>query len=108
MKSLFDKDIYLNDEAFNEAATQLETLAEKMSSLRSDIESLLSELKTGWESPAGEKFFLACGNTLIQPLIDQVNVINHVSSNLKTAKNSYETVFNDYRQLNEAIKNAKQ
>lgn len=105
---MFDKDILLNDEAFNNAASQLQTLAQNMSTLKSDIETLLSELESGWKTPAGEKFFAACGNTLIQPLNDQVNVINHVSSNLKTAKNSYQTVFDDYRQLNEAIKNAKQ
>lgn len=105
---MFDKDIILNDEAFNEASTQLETLAKNMSALKSDIETLLSELKAGWQTPAGEKYFAACGNTLIQPMNDQVNVINHVSSNLKTAKNSYQTVFDDYKQLNEAIKNAKQ
>lgn len=100
-------DILLDSEAFSNASTRLDNLARDMGKLRSDISGLLEELMKGFDTPAGHKFFTACDNALLKVLDDEVNVINHVSGNLKSAKTSYQSVFEGYQVLNTFIKNSK-
>lgn len=104
-KTTFSKDILLDEEAFNKASEGLSELAEKMRTLKTDISNQLENLKEGFDTAAGDKFFRACGNKLLQPMEDQCLVIEHVSLNLRTAKNSYDSVFSEYEELNTSINN---
>lgn len=108
LDSLVTYDILLNDAAFDTASTQLDELAVKMNTLRTDIENALNDLKSGFDTAAGAQFFKACGNKLLKPMEAQALVIEHVSNNLKTAKTSYASVFSEYEELNNTIKGYKQ
>lgn len=101
--TLFSKDILLDDEAFRNAAAEFIQLSNDMNLLKKDIQDLLDELKTGFDTPAGKKFMEVCESGLLKALEDQANVIEHVSGNLKSAKNSYQSVFAEYQKLNRMI-----
>jgi uncharacterized protein YukE len=105
---MFTKDIILDEEAFKTASDRLKILSDDMQKLKKRIETLMAELRKGFDTPAGEKFFELCGSNLIKPLDDQAHVIEHVAQNLQDARNSYSSVFYEYQTLNSAISNAKQ
>lgn len=101
--SLFSKDILLDDDAFEKAAKDFIQLSKDMNSLKKDINRLLTELKQGFDTPAGKKFMESCESGLLKALEDQANVIEHVSNNLQGAKQSYQSVFAEYEKLNRMI-----
>lgn len=103
----FTKDIVLDDEAFNNAVTRMEKLATRISDLQTDINNHLDQLRSGFDTPAGKKFFAACGNKLLEPMKNQALIIDHVSQNLKMAKTSYDSVFQEFSALNSSIRNIK-
>lgn len=90
-----------------EAARKMSVLADRMDILRGTIKDSLEELHKGFQTPAGNKFFQACCSTLLQPLDDQKRVINHVSENLRTAQRSYQSVFWEFRELNDQIESVR-
>ena len=96
-------DIILDDAAFDKAIADFANLAVQLQSLRDDVESLLGELKIGFDTPAGRKFIKSCENNLLLPLDRQKLVIDHISSTLSEVKGSYSTVFTEYENLNTAI-----
>ena len=96
-------DILLDEEAFDKAAGKMTILSKDMKALKTDINNLLEELKTGFDTPAGDKFLKSCEEGVLKALEDQANVIEHVSGNLKTARQSYKSVFEEYRDLNRMI-----
>ena len=103
----FTKDIVLDDEAFNKAVSRMEKLATRISTLQTDITNQLENLRSGFDTPAGKKFFAACGTKLLDPMKNQAIIIDHVSKNLKMAKTSYDSVFQEFSTLNNAIRNIK-
>jgi len=103
----FGKTVVLDSVRFEEASRKLEALSEEMASLKERIQTLLDELKAGFATPAGDKFFAACGSNLIQPLDDQARVIAHISQNLSTAREMYQSVFKEHQTLENLIKNAQ-
>ncbi len=105
VRDIIGQDVYLDEEAFTTAAAQMAALADEFRGLRDRINRSLAELRTGFQTPAGEKFFKACGSDLLQPLDDQIRVIDHVSQNLETAQQSYQSVFQEYRELQTRIHN---
>ena len=96
---IFKNTIVLDEEAFQKASTDLDDLAVKLQQLKADIEEMLNDLQQGFDTPAGHKFVDACHNTLLDPVSKQAEVLQHVARNLSTAKTSYESVFEDYRDL---------
>jgi len=104
IEMILGKDIVLDQEAFQKASQDFEVLAQDLQKLHTDIEGMLDEISKGFDSPAGRKFIKSCKNHLLQPLDDQKIVMDHVSENLKMCKTEYQTVFDDYKQLNSEIK----
>jgi len=105
MGTIFTKDILLDQEQFKIASNQLTTLSNEMSNLRRDIDALLNDLSVGFDTPAGRKFITTCKNGLLQPMDDLAIVILHVSQNLDLARSQYESVFTEFKALNNSIKN---
>ena len=92
--------IQIDEDAIKAAAGKLEELSERMQNLKAKIELLLDELEKGFDTPAGHRFKEACSSELLKRLNDQSNVIQHVSDNLQNTKALYESVFDDYKQMN--------
>lgn len=92
-------DIVLDEEAFNIAISEFEALSLKIQNLNNDVGQMLEILKKGFDTPAGVKFINACESNLKKPLEGQKRVIQHISDTLKEAKSSYNSVFNEYEDL---------
>ena len=103
--TIFAKDIVLDEEAFELASKRLDDLSDRIQALQNNISTQLNDLKQGFQTPAGDKFFNVCGTKLLDPMKDQARVINHVSENLRNARSSYESVFQEYKELNNSIRN---
>lgn len=97
------KDILIDDVKLENAAVELEKIANEMTSLIKNINGLLDDLSKGFNTPAGRKFISTCRNGLLLPIEEQTAVINHVATNLKMANNAYRSVFEDYKSLNNKI-----
>ena len=99
----FGVDILLDESAFQTAISEFSALSTRLQNLKTSIESMLSTLKEGFNTPAGTKFINSCKNNLIKPLDDQKLVIAHISENLTAAKQAYASVFTEYQQVNTSI-----
>lgn len=104
---IIGQEILLDEDAFVEASRRMAALVVEMNNLRNQVSGLLDELRRGFQTPAGAKFFQACGSNLLQPLDDQKRVIDHVSENLRNARQSYESVFQEFRALNDQIESIR-
>lgn len=97
------KKILLDDAKLSEAAIKMTQIASDMTDLKKQIQGLLENMKSGYNTPAGRKFQEVCSTGLLQLFDDQIAVINHVAENLNTAKNEYQSVFDEYRALNNIL-----
>ena len=91
--------ILIDEEALNTAANRFRELTAEVKALQKDIEDMLNDFKTGFDTPAGKKFYNSCANGLLTPINEQVIVIEHIADNLMQAKNIYAPVFDGYRDL---------
>jgi len=102
----FDKDIVLDQDAFQNTSDRLVKLSENVLLLRTQIEKELDELMKGFATTAGWKFKSACEGQLLKPMQDLSVVITHIAQNLQSARTSYDSVFREYERLNNSIRNA--
>ncbi|MER2080027.1 MAG: hypothetical protein ABS876_00725 [Ruminococcus sp.] len=91
--------ILIDEEEFVVAANGFRELSQEVNRLYEDVRNMLDDLKTGFDTPAGRKFYDSCANGLLIPLIEQKIVIEHIADNLITAKNLYAPVFDEYRDI---------
>ncbi len=103
LSSSKEKDILLDQEAFQQAITKFGDLSIQVQDLRKEIEEMLSTLQKGFDTPAGRKFIQSCQGNLLEPLDRQKAVIDHISETLGQANTAYESVFSEYEQLNGTI-----
>lgn len=96
-------DIVLDEEAFSKAVGEFAELAVQLQGLRDDVDTMLADLQTGFNTPAGKKFISSCKSNLITPLDQQKQVIDHISSTLNEVKGQYSPVFTEYDSLNKQI-----
>jgi uncharacterized protein YdcH (DUF465 family) len=95
--------ILLDQEEFNKASNDLAQLSGDLAVLRGKVELMLDTLKSGFDTPAGRKFHKSCEANLITPLNKQKLVLDHISEVLRTANTRYQSVFDAYQELNNAI-----
>ena len=93
------KSIVIDEEVFDRNAAKLQELVEDIIKLRDDVIDMLDTLRDGFDTPAGRKFMGLCRDQVIEPLTAQKIVISQISDNLKAAKNGYQSVFEEYRQM---------
>ena len=108
VSSVFSKDIVIDDTAFETAAKDFEALGDRISALSVRIDDLLTALKAGFNTPAGATFIRSCENNLRQPIEDQKVVITHISETLRDVKQMYQSVFDEYRELNNMMQQHQQ
>ena len=101
---VFGQDIVLDEEAFQQAIQDFNGLNKQLQQLRNDIEEMLDDLKTGFDTPAGRQFIASCRDNLLKPLDDQKLVLDHISETLEQSERAYRPVFDEYEALNNAIK----
>lgn len=94
-----NRDIIIDEEAFDRAATAFQELIDDIKALETNINDMLLQLSVGFNTPAGRKFMNAFRLYVIGPVVQQEIVIEQVCENLKIAKNGYQSVFDEYRQL---------
>lgn len=100
---MFNKDILLNDEAFDKAVEDFKALSVSLQELRGKVESMMKTLETGFNTPAGRKFIRSCQDNLFQPLDDQKLVLEHICESLESVKDTYAPVFTEYDELTKSI-----
>ncbi len=91
--------IIIDEEAFDRSVRQLEELVSDIKKLEKDVDDMLADLIRGYNTPSGRKFINACRYYVVVPLAQQDTVITQVMKNLQLAKNGYQSVFEEYRQL---------
>ena len=96
-------DIVLDEAAFEKAIADFASLSHQLEQLRSEIADMVSSLKSGFDTPAGNKFISACEANLFIPLDAQKLVLDHISTTLLESKQAYQTVFREYEALQIAI-----
>ena len=99
----FKKTMVIDEEAFTKASQDFKELAGKINSLQKDINDMLTDIRNGFDTTAGRKFINACESTLLEPLERQKIVVTHIADNLTQAKNSYKSVFDEYREVVNSI-----
>lgn len=99
----FSRDVIIDDDAFKNAVNEFSQLSGKLENLTNLINNILDELEDGFNTPAGRKFISKYKEVLLKPLKDQRLIIDHVSDNLKSAEQSYSSVFEEYKKLNQTI-----
>ena len=102
-ESLFNKDIVLDEEAFDAAVEDFAELGTQLRKLRVDIEAMLELLESGFDTPAGRKFVRSCKDNLLTPLDEQKAVLEHISETLRQSRRKYSTVFTAYASLQTSI-----
>lgn len=100
----FNKNILINDEEMKHAVRELKKLSKEYSALKKEIEDSLINLEKGFDTPAGRKFVKTYKQTLIKPMKQQVEVIDHVCTNMSRAELEYRPLFEEYKTLNRKIK----
>ena len=93
------QDIVVDEEAFAQASAEFAELAQKINSLADDINQMMTDLRKGFDTPAGRKFCQTCYSSLITPIIEQKIVVEHISENLTTVRQMYQSVFDEYRSV---------
>ena len=106
LDTVFSEDIVLDEAAFEQAVKEFAELGGQLKQLRSDIENMLTELKAGFDTPAGRKFISSCEKNLFEPLDAQKLVLDHISDSLSQSKQAYESVFREYEALQAEINKA--
>lgn len=91
--------ILIDEEALKSASDELSGISQEMQQLKKDLLSLLDDLKTGFDTPAGRKFYNSCNTGLLTPIDQQAKVMAHIAENLELAKNMYQSVFDEYREI---------
>ncbi|GHU53558.1 hypothetical protein FACS1894132_06030 [Clostridia bacterium] len=98
------KDIILDEQAFKVAVDSLEKIDTDLGSLVTTINQIITTLKTGFDTPAGEKLYNSVDQNLIKSISNEQKTITHIKANLETAKSEYASVFSSFETLNKSIK----
>lgn len=98
--------IMIDDEAFERASKDLQELCDYIATLRKDILEMLEDIRKGLDTPAGRKFYQSCYSGLITPLYQQMVVIQHISDNMKMARNMYQPLFDEYNEIVQIMKDS--
>ena len=85
-------DLALNQEVFRNASEELRQSQGDLSELIMRIVNTFEPLRTDWDTEAGRKFMREV-DTLSNHLRDYTQVLQHISDNLRIARDRYEEVF---------------
>lgn len=98
------KDIFLSDENLNKAGKTLDEISADAAAMKEEIDALLQQLSAGFDTPAGRKLVSSTEELLLGPMNDMALLLSHIAQTLRSAKNAYAPVFDEYRRLNSRIR----
>lgn len=100
-----DYDIYLDDNAFTTAESEMLALKKRVEELKKKLEKMYSDLSNALVTPAGKAIELKAGKVLIKPIDDLSLVIQHVSDTLNEIIGTgyYKDVWVKFEELNQNI-----
>ena len=83
----------INEESLKKAKTTYHDQAQRMRDLKTKLSTAVDGIKEGWNSKAGDEFFNKYDEEWEKNITDYIDVIQHMSDNMKIADNKYQTVF---------------
>lgn len=86
-------DLMIDSDVMSAQSQKLSTECENLRDLIKEINDSFAALRKEWDSDAGKKFFDKFENDLISNLEKYSTVFEHMSMNLSTAQQKYESVF---------------
>ena len=92
-------DIILDEAAFRKASAKLKDASDGLAQLVTDMEDSVTELERGFDTPAGRSFARLYRERVIRQTSEQGDTLRQISEDLELAKNSYQSVFDEYRKL---------
>lgn len=100
-----DYDIYLEDNTFTTAETEMLALKVRVEALKKKLEKMYSDLSNALITPAGNAIELKADKVLIKPIEDLSLVIQHVSDTLNEIIGTgyYKDVWIKFEDLNQTI-----
>lgn len=100
-----DYDIYLDDNAFTTAESEMVALKMRVEELKKKLEQMYLDLSNALVTPAGKAIELKAGKVLIKPIEDLSLVIQHVSDTLNEIIGTgyYKDVWVKFDELNQNI-----
>lgn len=83
----------VNEESLKKAKLSYNEQAQRMRELKSKLSRAVDDIKEGWKSNAGDEFFKKFDNEWEKNITDYIDVIQHMSDNMKIADDKYQKVF---------------
>lgn len=84
----------INADSLKKAKTSYYEQAQRMRALKVKLDTAVESIKDGWDTKAGDKFFEKYDTDWDKNITDYIDVIQHMSDNMKIADSKYEVVFN--------------
>lgn len=91
--------LIINKDDLETARKEYAQYAERMETLRSDLEKAVSEIRGAWQSDGGEEFFKKYDDEWLKNFNDYIAVIKHMANNVQVAKNEYQAIFDEVKAL---------
>ncbi|SDI36147.1 WXG100 family type VII secretion target [Pseudobutyrivibrio sp. 49] len=92
--------LYIDNEAIQTAKDQYYQHELDMDELKVDLETAITELRKSWKSDAGDKFFEKFDDQWVKNMSDYIVVLQHMQTNLNTAKTKYQDIYDEAGRLN--------
>lgn len=83
----------INEEVFLSTKATYSDLAQRMATLRTNLTNAVDEIRSGWDTAAGDEFFQKYDNEWLANIDNYIAVIGHMSENMQIANQKYGEVY---------------
>lgn len=87
--------LIISEEAMKTAEKEYNEYAKEMRTLQQTLKNAVDEIKDGWNSDAGQKFFKQFEDEWYKHMSDYIAVIEHMGENMNDAIRKYAPLFED-------------
>ena len=88
------------EESLDTAKNNYSSYAGDMELLKTKLETAVDDIRSGWDTEAGETFFAKFDDEWKKNFDDYIAVINHMAENMQIAINEYQEIVNEAEELN--------
>ena len=99
------KDIKIDEEKFNTAASDMKALKTRTDNLKKKLSNMYDDLSKAINTEAGAELKLEAKSVLLEPVEDMAKVVGHISDTLNTiiGNGYYKDVFTGFEDLKNII-----